>query len=99
MSIGLGSVEKTILKALKRCGDLDLNDLAMVFRYGYDIWDNPDKLEEIGTFESYAKSSATWQSTARAVRSLARKGLVNCTRQPDKSEEDGRRKSTKVAMC
>ena len=98
MSQGLGKVEKSILKALKRCGDLNIDELTMTFRYGYDFWVNADKQGEIGSWTYYDKSSSIWQSTARAVRSLAKKGLVSCTRCPDESEEDGRRKSTKVAM-
>ena len=97
MSQGLGRIEKAILKALKKCGDLSIDELAMTFRYGFVLWEgNTDKLDEIGTFVYYDKSSSVWQSTARAVRTLTRKGLVTTTRCPDESEEDGRRKSTKV---
>jgi len=77
MSQGLGRIEKAILKALKKCGDLSIDELAMTFRYGFVLWEgNTDKLDEIGTFVYYDKSSSVWQSTARAVRTLTRKGLV-----------------------
>jgi hypothetical protein len=100
MSQGLGKVEKMILKALKRYGDCDIGELCVLRVHGLDFY---AKLcaDESDIFEWEVPTSKTsiWQSTARAIRTLARKGLVNCTRCSDESGEDGRRKSAKVAIC
>ena len=100
MSIGLGKTEKHILKALKKCGVLSLDELATTRRYGCDFWVNEDKLDALegGVIEGFDRDSAVWQSTARAVRSLARKGLITTTRISDDQRED-RRKVTKVVIC
>ncbi len=100
MSIGLGRIEKTILKALKRYGDCDIGDLCVLRIRGLDFYDKLWAGEsDVNEWVVPTSKTSIWQSTTRAVRTLARKGLVSCARCPDESLEDGRRKSKKVVMC
>lgn len=84
MSIGLGKVEKTILRALKRNGYMSIQDLSLVRIHGLNFFDT-DIQDEVGSFSVPLFSSAIWQSTARAVRTLTRKGLVKCRKYPNPS--------------
>lgn len=98
MSIGLGKVEKLILKALKRWGDMTIDDLCQIRIFGMDFF-TEKRLEEIGTYTVANWSSATWQSTTRAVRSLVSKGLVKCIKTVNDREHGTRHEFTKVATC
>lgn len=77
MSKGLGRVEKIVLEALKRCGDshvpLTVGAVTCQVYYGFDCFAGAELCP-------CNPPNAVYQTVARAVRSLERKGLVECER-------------------
>jgi len=97
MSQGLGKVEKLILKALKKYGDMSIDDLTVLKVHGLDFF---YRIEDVGSFEIGLWDTPAAQSIIRAVRKLTALGLVKCSKclLPEESRET-KRKFTKVAIC